>query len=64
LGELYSKPTPGYEIHIDDPGMKPLREKYAELRMPVNIHVAEDEWMYLPADSTNDGLMNAAKVES
>jgi predicted TIM-barrel fold metal-dependent hydrolase len=23
--------------------------------------VAEDEWMYQPADSTNDGLMNAAK---
>lgn len=61
LGELYSKPTPGYGIHIDDPRMKPLLEKCAELRMPINIHVAEDEWMYLPADSTNDGLMNAAK---
>jgi hypothetical protein len=31
---------------------------------PVNIHIAEDEWMYLSADSMNDGLMNAAKVES
>ena len=41
--------------------MKPLLEKCAELKMPVNVHVAEDEWMYLPADSTNDGLMNAAK---
>ena len=61
LGELYSKPTPGYGIHIDDPRMKPLLEKCAELKMPINIHVAEDEWMYLPADSTNDGLMNAAK---
>ncbi|MGZ5134202.1 MAG: amidohydrolase family protein [Flavitalea sp.] len=60
LGELYSKPTPGYGLHIDDPRMKPLLEKCAELRMPINIHVAEDEWMYLPADSTNDGLMNAA----
>lgn len=28
--------------------------------MPVNIHVAEDEWNYLKGDSTNDGLMNAA----
>jgi predicted TIM-barrel fold metal-dependent hydrolase len=61
LGELYSKPTPGYGLHIDDPRMKPLLEKCAELNMPINIHVAEDEWMYLPADSTNDGLMNAAK---
>ena len=61
LGEFYSKPTPGYGIHIDDPRMKPLLEKCAELKMPINIHVAEDEWMYLPADSTNDGLMNAAK---
>ena len=61
LGELYSNPTPGYGIHIDDPRMKPLLEKCAELKMPINIHVAEDEWMYLPADSTNDGLMNAAK---
>jgi len=61
LGELYSDPTPGYGIHIDDPRMKPLLEKCAELRMPINIHVAEDEWMYLPADSTNDGLMNSAK---
>lgn len=60
LGELYSRPTPGYGLHIDDPGMKPLLEKCAILRMPVNIHVAEDEWMYLPADSANDGLMNAA----
>jgi uncharacterized protein len=61
LGELYSKPTPGYGLHIDDPRMKPLLEKCAQLRMPINIHVAEDEWMYLAADSTNDGLMNAAK---
>ncbi len=28
--------------------------------MPISIHVAEDAWMYLNADSTNDGLMNAA----
>jgi predicted TIM-barrel fold metal-dependent hydrolase len=47
-------------MHIDDPRMKPLLEKCAELGMPVNIHVAEPYWMYLPADSTNDGLMNSA----
>jgi uncharacterized protein len=58
-GELYSKPVKGYGLHIDDPRMKPLLEKCAELHMPVNIHVAEDYWMYEAADSTNDGLMNA-----
>jgi predicted TIM-barrel fold metal-dependent hydrolase len=61
LGEFYSRPVPGYGLHIDDPRMKPLLEKCAELKMPINVHVAEDEWMYSPADSTNDGLMNAAK---
>src|SRR6476620_4934274 len=60
LGEFYSYPVSA-GLHIDDPQIKPLLEKCAELKMPVNIHVAEDEWMYLPADSTNDGLMNAAK---
>lgn len=58
-GEIYSKPTPGYGLHIDDPQMKPLLEKCAELHMPVSIHVAEDQWMYETPDSTNDGLMNA-----
>lgn len=61
LGELYSKPTPGYGMHINDPRMKPLLIKCAELGMPVSIHVAEDQWMYEKPDSTNDGLMNSAK---
>jgi uncharacterized protein len=60
LGEFYSRPTPGY-LHIDDPRMKPLLEKCAQLKMPVSIHVAEPMWMYEPMDSTNDGLMNAAQ---
>ncbi|MGK7390093.1 MAG: amidohydrolase family protein [Candidatus Cyclobacteriaceae bacterium M2_1C_046] len=59
LGEVYSEPVPGKGLHIDDPRMKPLLEKCAELSMPVNIHVAEPMWMYQPMDSTNDGLMNA-----
>lgn len=58
-GELYSLPTPGYGLHINDSRMKPIWSKCAELRMPVNIHVAEPYWMYLAPDSTNDGLMNA-----
>lgn len=61
LGELYSKPTPGRGMHINDPRMKPLLMKCGELGMPISIHVAEDAWMYLPSDSINDGLMNAAK---
>ena len=59
-GEIYSKPVTGFGMHLDDPRMKPLLQKCAELHMPVNIHVAESIWMYLPSDSTNDGLMNAA----
>lgn len=61
IGEIYSQPTPGKGMHIDDPQMKPLLEKCAELRMPISIHIAEDEWMYEKPDSTNDGLMNSAK---
>ena len=60
LGEYYSKPTPGWGLHIDDVRMQPLLKKSAELHMPVSIHVAEDAWMYLTDDSTNDGLMNAS----
>lgn len=59
LGEFYSKPTAGWGLHIDDARMKPLLEKCAALHMPISVHVAEDAWMYLPADARNDGLMNA-----
>jgi predicted TIM-barrel fold metal-dependent hydrolase len=48
-------------MHIDDPRMDPILAKCAELKMPVNIHVGEDMWMYEPMDQTNDGLMNAWK---
>jgi len=61
LGEFYSTPVKGWGLHIDDPQMKALLQKCAELRMPVSIHVAEDAWMYQRPDSTNDGLMNAGK---
>lgn len=47
-------------MHLDDPRMTPIYEKCAELNMPLNIHVAEPYWMYLPDDKTNDGLINAA----
>lgn len=61
MGELYSKPTPGKGLHLNDPRMKPLFDKCAELHMPVNIHIAEPIWMYEKMDSTNDGLMNGFK---
>jgi predicted TIM-barrel fold metal-dependent hydrolase len=60
-GELYSGPVKGYALHMDDPRMKILLQKCAELHMPVNVHFAEDMWMYEPVDSTNDGLMNASE---
>jgi len=60
LGEFYSLPVEGVGLHIDNPLMKPLLQKCAELKMPVSIHVAEDQWMYEKPDSANDGLMNAA----
>jgi predicted TIM-barrel fold metal-dependent hydrolase len=48
-------------MHIDDPRMDALLEKCAELKLPINIHVGEDKWMYEPMDASNDGLMNAWK---
>lgn len=58
IGLSYSKPTRALGLHIDDPSLQPLLRRCGELGMPLNIHVAEPYWMYLPADSTNDGLMN------
>jgi len=57
-GLVYGKPK-ALGMHLDDPRMDPLLEKCAELKMPINIHVGDPMWMYLPMDSTNDGLMNA-----
>ena len=47
----------------DDPRMDLLFEKCAELKLPVNLHISEDKWMYEKMDSTNDGLMNASNWE-
>jgi predicted TIM-barrel fold metal-dependent hydrolase len=60
-GLFYSKPSPAYGMHIDDPRMQPLIRKCGELGMPISIHVAEPIWMYHPMDANNDGLMNAYK---
>ncbi len=50
-----------FGMHIDDPRMDAILEKCADLRMPINIHVGEDKWMYESMDQSNDGLMNAYK---
>ncbi len=61
-GLFYSKPSPpGQGMHIDDERMQPLLKRCGELGMPVNVHVADPYWMYLPMDRHNDGLMNAHK---
>jgi predicted TIM-barrel fold metal-dependent hydrolase len=56
---LFFNPVKAWGMHIDDPRLKPLFDKCAQLHMPVSIHVADPVWMYEKMDSTNDGLMNA-----
>ena len=51
-------PRPSAGPHPDDPRMDALWERCAQLGMPVNIHVSDPIWAYLPKDNTNDGLMN------
>lgn len=58
-GLFYCRPTKAWGMHLDDPRMDPLLEKCADLKMPINIHVADPYWMYEPMDARNDGLMNA-----
>lgn len=60
-GLFYSRPTKGWGMHLDDGRMDPVLKRCGELKMPVNIHVADPYWMYEPMDKTNDGLMNAYK---
>jgi predicted TIM-barrel fold metal-dependent hydrolase len=45
-------------MHFDDPRMDPVLDKCAELGLPINVHIGEDQWMYEPMDLHNDGLMN------
>jgi predicted TIM-barrel fold metal-dependent hydrolase len=60
-GRGFGATTNTLGMHVDDARMNAILAKCAELRMPVNIHVGEDRWMYEPMDQTNDGLMNAWK---
>lgn len=45
-------------LHPDDPRMDPIWQKCAELGLPINLHVSDPYWSYLPQDKHNDGLMN------
>jgi predicted TIM-barrel fold metal-dependent hydrolase len=61
VGELHDKGrglNSDMGMHCDDPRLDPFFEKCADLHMPVNIHIGEDQWMYEPMDEHNDGLMN------
>lgn len=57
VGELHDKGTGLVEgLHPDDPRMDALFEACAELKIPVNLHMADPIWMYENMDSINDGL--------
>ena len=45
-------------LHPDDPRMDQVWQKCADLGMPVNLHMSDPYWSYLPQDRFNDGLMN------
>jgi hypothetical protein len=45
-------------LHPDEPRMDPIWQKCAELGLPVNLHISDPYWSYLPQDKHNDGLMN------
>ncbi len=49
---------PRQGLHPHDPRMDPIWQKCAELGMPVNLHMSDPYWSYLPQDQFNDGLMN------
>ncbi|MFC2075463.1 amidohydrolase family protein [candidate division KSB1 bacterium] len=46
-------------LHPDDPKLKPVFARCAELGLPVNLHVADPIWMYKPIDKHNEGLWGA-----
>lgn len=58
LGLTNSEPK-ARGMHLDDARMDLLLEKCADLKIPVNTHIGEPIWFYLPMDEKNDGLMNA-----
>jgi predicted TIM-barrel fold metal-dependent hydrolase len=66
IGELHDKGEGlaygkqfAHGLHPDDARLDPIFEKAADLKLPINIHISEPQWMYEPMDAHNDGLMNA-----
>ena len=58
-GGRASQPTaPVQGFHPDAPQLDAIWEKCADLGMPVNLHVSDPYWSYLPQNRFNDGLMN------
>jgi hypothetical protein len=56
-----SGPQPGPAIkgfHPDEPQMDAIWQRCSELGMPINLHVSDPYWSYLPQNRFNDGLMN------
>ncbi len=43
--------------HADDPRLDVLWDRCAKLGLPVNLHVSDPVWGYLPMNQFNDGLM-------
>jgi len=46
----------GFGPHPDDPRLDAVWEKCADLKLPVNLHMADPKWGYDPMDEHNDGL--------
>jgi predicted TIM-barrel fold metal-dependent hydrolase len=70
IGEIVDKGrgvTAGMDVtrpmgpHADDPRLDALWDRCAKLGMPVNLHVSDPIWGYLPQNQFNDGLMNGFK---
>ncbi len=60
VGELGDKGAGLVEgLHPDDPRMDALWEACAELKIPVNLHMADPIWMYEDMDENNEGLPRA-----
>jgi hypothetical protein len=51
-GVMVGPPNP------DAPQLDAISEKCADPGMPVNLHVFDPYWSYLPQNRFNDGLMN------
>jgi uncharacterized protein len=46
-------------MHLDDRRMDPILEKLADLKLPINVHMGDPQWMYEPMDAHNDLLFES-----